>query len=257
MDEMNWHEKRNDGEEMDQSRQLMEKYFYVVSLLHRYRQTDKRKSGPAADPHRGQGRVLSLLKLQPQMTQRDMAYLLGMRGQSLGELLGKLERSEYITRTPAEQDRRLLIVQLTDKGKAAAEAMEAQERAVQGPFGMLTEEERAQLMALLDKLIGALEDKLDPADARAYGWDGRAFAGFDFEGMGDMRGGDMRTQGGPYGRAPFGARRPPAPPRYRGQEGPGHVHWGPEDGDERGPRRGRDGGGPGPRWDDDGADDIE
>ena len=34
-------------------------------LLHRYRLQKYRAFGPMGDPHRGQGRVLSLLNLQP------------------------------------------------------------------------------------------------------------------------------------------------------------------------------------------------
>ena len=58
-----------------------------------------------------------MLKLKPEISQKELSDLLDMRPQSLGELLGKLERNGYITRTPSERDQRVLIIRLTDAGK--------------------------------------------------------------------------------------------------------------------------------------------
>lgn len=73
--------------------------------------------GAAADAYRGQGRALALLAEHGQMRQRDMCSELGVRPQSLGEVLAKLERGGYITREHSENDRRSLIVTITDAGK--------------------------------------------------------------------------------------------------------------------------------------------
>lgn len=50
----------------------------------------------------------------------------GKRSQSLGELLAKLERSGYITRSPSEADRRVIGIHLTDAGKKASSLEEQQ-----------------------------------------------------------------------------------------------------------------------------------
>jgi hypothetical protein len=42
-----------------------------------------------------------------------------MRPQSLGEILSKLEQKGYITRTPSDSDKRVMIIRLTDEGKNA------------------------------------------------------------------------------------------------------------------------------------------
>jgi DNA-binding MarR family transcriptional regulator len=44
-----------------------------------------------------------------------------MRPQSVGELLQKLEDKELITRKASDQDRRIMIIRLTDLGKEEAE----------------------------------------------------------------------------------------------------------------------------------------
>lgn len=60
-----------------------------------------------------------MLKLKLEITQKELTYLLDMSKQALGELLSKLEKAGYITRKPSEEDRRMIIITLTEKGKAA------------------------------------------------------------------------------------------------------------------------------------------
>ncbi|MDR0284934.1 MAG: MarR family transcriptional regulator, partial [Propionibacteriaceae bacterium] len=61
---------------------------------------------PWHDPRQGQGRVLALLKLKPEMTQRELTFLTGLTRQSLAELLNKLEAQGLLTREPSTADRR-------------------------------------------------------------------------------------------------------------------------------------------------------
>ncbi len=57
-----------------------------------------------ADPARGQGRILAMLKIQPKIKTRELAYLLGIRQQSLNELLNKLEKSGHVERFSPDYD---------------------------------------------------------------------------------------------------------------------------------------------------------
>jgi len=75
------------------------------------------------NPHRGQGRVLKILAKNADITQKELASMLDMSKQSLAEVLGKLEKNDLITRVPAEADKRVLIIQLTDEGKKIAEEL--------------------------------------------------------------------------------------------------------------------------------------
>ena len=116
-----------------------------------------KKHGSFRSPHQGQGRVLGILKMQPEISQKELAYLLGIRSQSLGELLKKLEASGLVERTPSETDRRIMMVKVTEEGKKAAdEAGKEQDERI-GIFQWLNDEEIAQLSAILDKLIASVE----------------------------------------------------------------------------------------------------
>ncbi len=140
---------------------LIEQLNKLVMLLHRGHWQQGRGHGPFANPHRGQGRVLALLKLRPQISQRELAYLLDMRNQSLSELLTKLEKAGFITRTPSEADRRVMDITLTAEGLAAADQAEKQKEGAESPFDCLTEEEQNNLSDYLTRLIEHLEKQVE------------------------------------------------------------------------------------------------
>ena len=141
---------------------LFEQLSRIQWLMHRYHQQKHREYGPMGNPHRGQGRILTLLRLQPQISQKDLGYLLDMRPQSLGELLMKLERSGYITRTPSEEDRRILNIRLTEEGEKAAEQA-GQKPDFGSMFDCLSAEEQETLSMLLGRVITSLEQQLGDA----------------------------------------------------------------------------------------------
>jgi DNA-binding MarR family transcriptional regulator len=133
---------------------------HIGGQLHHYQMLQFKHLGPLANPYRGQGRILSILKLKNEISQKDLGFLLDMRNQSLMELLSKLEKSGYITRRPSEEDRRTMIVTLTEEGKAAADNPENGETELSGIFDCLNEEEAGKLIEYLDRLIAALEKEL-------------------------------------------------------------------------------------------------
>ena len=136
---------------------LMEQFAHICRLLHMAHHNRHRKHGPMADPHRGQGRVLAALKMQPEISQKALSYLLDIRPQSLGELLAKLEKGGFITRTQSDTDNRVMNIHLTDEGIAAAENGEEDEPDM---FGDLSAEEHEVLSGYLDRVIAGLEQKI-------------------------------------------------------------------------------------------------
>ncbi len=108
--------------------------------------------------HHGQNRILAVLMMQDGTSQKDLAYLLGIRPQSLTQALESLEEGGFIERRADEGDKRAKRVYLTDEGRerAAKVAEERKERA-EGMFSMLTEEEKEQLSTILGKIDEALD----------------------------------------------------------------------------------------------------
>lgn len=134
------------------------------------------------DLYRGQGRILSLLKMQPEMSQKKLSYLLGIRPQSMGELLSKLEQNGYITRMPSLEDKRAMDIKLTEEGaKVAAENEQrrVQELAADEMFQCLNKEEQVVLAGYLDRVIFAIKETLgsEPVDFHGHGPHAHCFAG--------------------------------------------------------------------------------
>lgn len=175
---------------------VFELFARIEWLLHRYRQQRYRSHGPMGDPHRGQGRILTLLKMQPEISQKDLSYLLDMRPQSLGELLAKLEKSGYITRTPMEEDRRVQVIRLTDQGMEAADSIERPNG--ERLLDCLTEEEQEKLREYLVRIVDSIEARFDGEQPD----DGEDWRGFRGRGP-NPRGRGYMGEGGPDPRGGF------------------------------------------------------
>jgi DNA-binding MarR family transcriptional regulator len=145
----------------EQNDELIELFFKLHLLLHRYHTFNLKRFGPLGNPHLGQGRVLSFLKhVHPHINQKELSHLLHMRTQSLGEILGKLERSGHIIRTPSETDRREMLISLTDVGAAMNASIKQREEELNSIFDCVTEEDKKYLQDLLKRIISSLEEKL-------------------------------------------------------------------------------------------------
>ena len=130
---------------------IYEKLSTLQWLMKRRQIFSQAGSGTFADSTRGQGRILAMLKIQPEIATKDLAYLLGIRQQSLNELLNKLEKNSYVERRPSEKDRRVMVVHLTEKGKETQEP----ETNYQEFLGCLSPEELLQFGEYLDRIIAA------------------------------------------------------------------------------------------------------
>lgn len=109
----------------------------------------------------GQNRVLAVLMMQDGTSQKDLAYLLGIRPQSLSEALARLEESGMIERRHNENDRRVVNVYLTDAGRGRARKVaEDRKKSAADVFSVLTDEEKDQLSAMLGKVSAKLEEDL-------------------------------------------------------------------------------------------------
>lgn len=129
-------------------------------MMHRHHHM---KGNHQHSPYRGQGRILSLLKMEPQMSQKKLSFLLGTRPQSIGELLSKLEQNGYITRKQSDEDRRSLDIELTEKGMEAAisdENLQECEHKTNEVFSCLNEEEQKNLSNYLERVITSLQEEM-------------------------------------------------------------------------------------------------
>lgn len=140
----------------------------------------RRPAGPEADrpgrgprgpmsPMRGQGRILAVLTERDGVTTRELVEVLDVRPSSLNESLGRLEARGLVERRQSQADGRQVEVRITDVGRELARTIE--ERDPSKMFDCLTDEEREQLGALLDKVIASTRE------ARGHGRHGHGCHG--------------------------------------------------------------------------------
>ena len=191
---------------------LVQKVGRLARLMHRYTKLQAEAHGGFGDPLRGQGRVLALLKAKPETSQKELCFLLGMRQQSLSELLAKLEEKGFIERQKSEEDGRVAVVRITEEGILAApdpNVMDPDEDV----FAGVADDERDAFVATVDKVSESLKEKLlamgdDPdapnrpkSDDRGprMGHGGRDFKGGQRGGFRGDRGGFRGERGGDRG----------------------------------------------------------
>lgn len=100
-----------------------------------------------------QKKILILLSKSGPLTQRELTERLRVQPASSSEILTKMEQSEWILRSPSEEDRRTMDVSLTEMGKQAAAEAEKQGREVRRDMlSCLSREEKEALLPILEKL---------------------------------------------------------------------------------------------------------
>lgn len=126
----------------------------LQTLMHRMAFHGFTADGKAAhNPYRGQGKVLSVLKRKPEISQKELSELLDMSKQSLAELLGKMEKSGYIAREQSEKDRRSVVIKLLPEGQKAVEEMDGNSLEVMHIFDCLEQEELERFSNSLSRVI--------------------------------------------------------------------------------------------------------
>lgn len=156
------------------------------------------------DPTRGKGRVLAMLKIKDGLSTKELASVTGVRISSMNEILAKLEAAGLVERRPSETDKRVMLVYLTDAGRAA----EVEGAADLDMLAGFSQEELDQLDVILDKMIANAKEALGAErwDELQEEWERRREAVASFMGPGD----DRRTFRGFF---PGGGAMPPFPGR--------------------------------------------
>jgi DNA-binding MarR family transcriptional regulator len=112
-----------------------------------------------------QAHLLHLISQNDGANQRELAEQMDVRPSSMTEMLNKLERANLITRKQDEKDQRVMRICLTESGKRATEQATATTGDFIGSlFNCLSEEESAQMLAIIEKICLNLETMSLPGD---------------------------------------------------------------------------------------------
>lgn len=105
----------------------------------------------------GQAGILVVLSLDGEMSQRELAERLNLTPPSITAAIQKMEKMDYIKRTPDPHDQRVLRLSLTEKSRAYLEHIKEVSRQIEERIykGMNTEEK-----LLLRRLLTQVRDNL-------------------------------------------------------------------------------------------------
>lgn len=114
---------------------------------------------PPPPREHGRVRLMNMLKENGELSQREIAEKLDIRPQSLSELLVKMESDGFISRRQDKDDKRVIVVALTEKGEEQLVVLrQANREHAEKLFSPLNDEEKDALIAILKKLTQK-EDK--------------------------------------------------------------------------------------------------
>ena len=102
---------------------------------------------------RGRERLLSIIRDNENISQSELAKIVDIRPQSLSEIVNKLVVDGSVIKNTSATDKRITELSLTEEGKVRAQEFKClREEYASNVFSDLTEEEKVQLVTLLQKI---------------------------------------------------------------------------------------------------------
>ena len=99
--------------------------------------------------------ILCILKKEGNMKQQDLADELHIGKSTLSQMISRLVADGYVKRTSDPKDRRAALLVLTQMGhQRALEITENRLQVIADTFKQLSDSEKAELIVLLDKMLG-------------------------------------------------------------------------------------------------------
>lgn len=140
---------------------LFHKFIMINEILDR---RNKKQNPEMKSITKGQGRLIILLKRKDKISTKALSEILNISVTSLNETLNKLEQQNFIRKVPSEQDKRILLVELTEEGRA----LEFKNHEDIDIFDSLSEEEKENLNEYLNRLTASLHRKFKEENPERY-----------------------------------------------------------------------------------------
>ena len=140
---------------------LFHKFIMINEILDR---RNKKQNPEMKSITKGQGRLIILLKRKDNISTKALSEILNISVTSLNETLNKLEQQKFIRKVPSPKDKRVLLVELTEEGRA----IEFKNHEDIDIFDTLSKEEKENLNEYLNRLTIALHKKFKEENPERY-----------------------------------------------------------------------------------------
>lgn len=139
--------------------------FYKFSMINEILDQRNKKQNPEMKSiTKGQGRLIVLLKRKDNISTKELSEILNISVTSLNETLNKLEQKNFIRKVPSQKDKRVLLVELTEKGRN----LEFKDHKDIDIFDSLSEQEKENMNDYLNRLILYIHDKFKQEEPEKY-----------------------------------------------------------------------------------------
>ncbi len=129
-----------------------------VELLGAERRLRSREQNRSRDLTQSQLRALSALSKVDEVTAGELAKSADLNPASVTAMLDQLEANDIIERRRAEQDRRMCMVSLTEKGRAILDERQANWLDLwQEHFGDMPDEDLSAALRVIQKMVWLLD----------------------------------------------------------------------------------------------------
>ena len=140
---------------------LFHKFIMINEILDK---RNKKQNPEMKSITKGQGRLIGFLKRKDGFSTKELSEILNISVTSLNETLNKLEQQNFIRKVPSPKDKRVLLVELTEEGRA----IEFKNHEDIDIFDTLSEEEKENLNEYLNRLTIALHNKFKEENPEKY-----------------------------------------------------------------------------------------
>ena len=140
---------------------LFHKFIMINEILDR---RNKKQNPEMKSITKGQGRLIILLKRKDKISTKALSEILNISVTSLNETLNKLEQQNFIRKVPSPKDKRVLLVELTEEGRA----IEFKNHEDIDIFDTLSKDEKENLNEYLNRLTITLHKKFKEENPERY-----------------------------------------------------------------------------------------
>ncbi len=124
----------------------------------------KRDNPEMKNISKGQGRIIAMLRRKDKISTKDLSEILNISVSSLNETLNKLEQNGFVKKVPSQKDKRILLIELTEKGKE----VKFKNHEDLDIFDSLDNKEKSYLDEYLNRLIIELHKKFKEENPKKY-----------------------------------------------------------------------------------------
>ena len=143
---------------IERENNLFKKVASMTWVLHKYHQKNHHNPQNTKKHYEKytENRILALLKLQEEISSKELMFILGIPKHHYKEAVEKMEKEEFIQLTDSENN---TIIKLTEKGRSAEIKNEKSE--FDSIFDCLSEEEKENLGHYIDTIVSSVKSKFE------------------------------------------------------------------------------------------------